>query len=375
VPVRPTPPVIAILLTVLVGSAPLARAQTAEQLLARVGPTIQERVERGIYAGFAIGVISGDTRATGFYGRRVDGSPAPPDLDTRFEVGSVTKTFTSLLLADMVTLGMVTLDTRLGELLPPGSYSAGVGRIDLKSLAVHRSGLPRLLIGARGDYLDAIARGTADDVYRHLANYDPAPTAGTKVYSNAGMEILGHVLERRSGESYEALLEDRILEPLEMTRTIVFVRDDRENLAVPHYFDRNRSGQLEPVDRYFYNRFSPASGGVVSTTRDMLRYLEAWLHPDRAPESLRAAIELASRLYAGDPVDAKNANALGWGRNQSSRHPGAIYFDHDGLTIGHTTFVLFSRERDRAVVLLTNTGIYDQTFSDFRALGYAILND
>jgi len=364
-----------ILATLLLGSAPLARAQTAEQLLARVGPTIQERVEQGVYAGFAVGVIAGDTRATGFYGRRGDDGPTPPDLDTRFEVGSVTKTFTSLLLADMVSMGTVKLETRLSELLPRGSYSPGVGQIDLKSLAVHRSGLPRLLIGAEGDYLDAIARGTAADVYHRLASYDPAPTAGTKVYSNAGMEILGHVLERRAGASYEALLENRILAPLEMTRTIIFVGEDRDNLAAPHLYDRNRSGRLEPIDRYFYNRFSPASGGVVSTTRDMLRYLEAWLHPDRAPQSLRGAIELASRLYAGDPVDAKNANALGWGRNQSSRHPSAIYFDHDGLTIGHTTFVLFSRERDRAVVLLTNTGIYGQTFSDFRALGYAILHD
>ncbi|MEZ4588107.1 MAG: serine hydrolase domain-containing protein [Gemmatimonadales bacterium] len=374
-PIRPATPAVAILASLIALQASPAGAQTAEQLIARVGPTIQKRVQEGVYAGLAIGVIAGDSRASAFYGRRTDGSPAPPDQDTRFEVGSVSKTFTSLLLADLVTLGVVSLDTRLSELLPAGSYSPAVGRIDLTSLAVHRSGLPRLIIGAEGDYLEAIARGTAPDVYRFLASYDPGPTAGTKVYSNAGMEILGHVLERRSGEQFTTLLQERILDPLEMSRTIVFVGDDRSNLAAPHYYDRNGSGRLEPIDRFFYNRFSAASGGVVSTTRDMLRYLEAWLHPGNAPETLRAPIELASRHYAGDPVDAKNANALGWGRNQSSRHPGAIYFDHDGLTIGHTTFVLFSRERDRGVVLLTNTGIYGQTFRDFRALGYAILND
>ena len=160
---------------------------------------------------------------------------------------------------------------------------------------------------------------------------------------------------------------------LGMSRTSVYIGERRDNVAMPYVYDRNGEKRTKPARGFFYNRFSPASGGVVSSLADMLTYVHAQLETERvADETLRDAIRLTLRPHAGDPVEEKNGNGIAWGRNQG-RGTSAIYFDHDGLTIGHTTFVLFSPARNRGVVLLANTGFYGEHFSEFRRIGYEIL--
>ena len=155
------------------------------------------------------------TFATGVQSRR---SADPVGADTIFPIGSITKVFTTLVLADAASNGVVSLDTPLAAILPE-TPPVGPYPITLRHLASHTSGLPRLPKGLRHQAL----RNRADP-YRNFSTADllaaleaarPHPVPGRRVrYSNFGMALLGEALSRQSGIPYHRLVLERVAGPL-----------------------------------------------------------------------------------------------------------------------------------------------------------------
>ena len=337
-------------------SAPSARATDAVigstvSLLpdSAISAIIRQRVESGKTPGIVVGIL--DAAGTRFVSHGT-GAPGAAVLDgaTLFEIGSITKTFTSAILADMAARGEVALDDPVAKHLPAGTRvpASGDRVITLADLATHFSGLPRLPNNlSPRDIRNPYADYTAEKLYAFLAAHElrRAPRESFE-YSNLGAGLLGHALALRAGTDYETLVRARVLGPLGMRDTkITLTAADSARLAAGH----NAGGQVVPA----WDLASlQGAGALRSSAADMLRYLAANIaaHADSTSNRpLAAALRLTHepRHSLGPGADI----ALAWGR--STTQSGATIFSHDGGTGGHRTFAAFDPGRRVAVIVLS----------------------
>lgn len=258
--------------------------------------------------GVVVGIIEPAGRRVVAHGRSGGPDGRPLDGDTVFQIGSVTKALTGLLLAEMVQQGEVAFDDNASRYMPRGaklptfSEAPASSPITLLHLASHFSGLPSMpdnfVLSARPD---PVAGYSERELFTFLSGYRLTRAPGTRgEYSNVGVALLGHLLARRAGMSYEALLRQRVLRPLGMSDTAITVdRGMAARLAPGH----NR--YLQPVDTWEM-RTMPASGSLRSTANDMLRLLAAYLRPQSVP--LTEALELA--LSTRSPAGSQGALGL-----------------------------------------------------------------
>jgi serine-type D-Ala-D-Ala carboxypeptidase/endopeptidase len=298
-------------------------------------------------ASMAIGLLVGDRAEVYGYGRVHDGKDGPPDGDTLYEIGSASKVFTSLLLADMTVRGQVALDEPVARLLPAAvtAPEGGVGSLTLAQLATHTSGLPRMPENFHPrDAANPYADYSAADLDAFVARYQLARPPGTYEYSNLGAGLLGHLLAGRAGMPYEALLAQRIARPLRMASTVVSVPASlRARFADGHTGDGEATGPWD-LDALV------GAGGIRSTVNDMLRFVRANLDPERAPADLRGALRMTHQPRADRPGGRV---ALGWHVGLDGAHPGILW--HNGETGGFHSFVAFDPERKLGVVVLAGS--------------------
>jgi CubicO group peptidase (beta-lactamase class C family) len=263
-----------------------------------------------------------------------------------FEIGSITKTFTAALLADMVAHGEVKLDDPVAKYLPPAAHvpSRGGKHITLVNLATQSSGLPRLPTNfAPRDSSNPYADYSVQQLYAFLASYQlPRDIGASYEYSNLGMGLLGHALALRAGVSYEELLRRRILTPLGMRETAITLTPElRARLAPGH----DAEGTVVP------NWDLPtlaAAGALRSTVRDMLTYLAANLDSMSRPLGRTLHSTHVPRREAGNP---DMQIGLAW--HILSRPTGNIVW-HNGGTGGYRSYIGFDPVRRVGVVLLSN---------------------
>ncbi len=230
-----------------------------------------------------------DADGTAFFqsGTFSAGDPRPITPDTQFELGSVTKVFTALLLAESERLGRVSrLDPAAKYLLPPGDPAQkAMSKITLLSLATHTSGLPRLPgnLGAKPDgNLDPYASYDRAMLVAALRLHGPvAPVGRAMDYSNFGVAVLGEALAAAWGTPYADALRTHVLDPLGMKSTTVGLsgQPPPAGLAPGH-----ASGKAVP--NWTFEAFAPA-GGLRSCSRDMALFLTACLGKGGAPAALR----------------------------------------------------------------------------------------
>lgn len=274
-------------------------------------------------------LVSGSTARRGAH-------PVRPD--TRFEIGSLSKTFTALLLADMVVRGEVGYDDPVDRYLPP--ECAPRARITLVGLATHSSGLPGLPPGL----WRSAARTWFSNPYRAFGPRDvlaAVPRARLRPgvrYSNFAVGLLGQVLARAADRPFEDLLADRVLRPLGLT--------DTGCAPAPQVTGHWHGLRVRPWEIPGL----AAAGGLRSSARDMLRYLAAHLAPGATPLE-RALTEVARPRLAVPGAD--HQLCLVW--NHRAR-PGHELVFHSGGTRGCTSFAGFSPQAGTAVVTLANTG-------------------
>ncbi|WP_271799870.1 serine hydrolase domain-containing protein [Dietzia maris] len=295
------------------------------------------------------------------------GRGATPDAHTLFEIGSVTKVFTALLLPDGVVRGQWRLDTPVRDLLPTGTDLPGGDDdpITLQHLATHTSGLPRTpgRLGLRENlaYLrtgvDPYSDLTESDVLAGLRGLRPRrhPGQGTPRYSNLGFGLLGIAMTSATGADFGALVRDRICGPLGMPDTVTedqMSDEQRRRTALGHR-SRRRGAEPWPL------RGMPGAGALRSTAADMTRFLAAHLDPSTTD------LEDAVRLTQATPPSGPERMGLGWHR----AGPGTLW--HNGGTGGFRSITVVDTVGGTLAVTLVNQtrGADLPTFRLLRAIG------
>jgi len=242
--------------------------------------------------GIVVGIIEPSGRRVVAYGHLAKGDPCTVDGDTIFEIGSVSKVFTSLLLADMVNRNQVTLDDPVAKYLPDDvTLPARSGKVmTLLELSTHSSGLPGLPTNLKPkDPRNPYAGYTVDDLYEFLSGYTLPRDPGSEFeYSNLGAGLLGHVLARRAGTDYESLIRRRITQPLSMADTGITLSSSMEQrMATGH------NAMLAPVASWDLPTLAGA-GALRSSANDMLTFLEAFLGYRESPlaPAMRAMLDV-----------------------------------------------------------------------------------
>jgi CubicO group peptidase (beta-lactamase class C family) len=275
--------------------------------------------------------------------------------DSIYEIGSITKTFTGLILSQMVEQGKTKFEDPVRELLPAGTVQKPAGpEITLLDLATQHSGLPRMPDNfTPADENNPYADYHAANMYAFLAKHGVAkPEKATFLYSNYGFGLLGEALSVRAGEPYPQLLKDEVLDPLGMYDTTIVLLPAQQPRFLPGH-----AGDHRPAHAWDLDAFAGA-GAIRSTASDMLTYLEANLHPEGVkPGNASAAAKTISSALALDHelrADASGGQqiALAW-----LYDPATGNYWHNGATGGYSAYAFFNPKGDYAAVVLVNTTI------------------
>jgi CubicO group peptidase (beta-lactamase class C family) len=295
-------------------------------------------LRQGTGAGLAIGVLTHGERRVFTYGTA--------NSDSMFQIASISKTFTGLMLARMVEQGQVRLDEPVRELLPPGTVKKPAGEeITLLDLATHHSGLPAIPNNFHpADPDHPFADYGPQQLYAYLKARGVAkPEDATFVYSGLGLGLLGQVLADRAGKTYDEQLRDEITGPLGLPHTVVILSAGQQQRFMQGYDAKHR-----PVNTADLNGPMAGAGAISSTAGDMLTYLNANLHPRTYP-ALSSSIALSHRLR--ESANAGQQIALAWAYT-----PATGTYWHNGATHGFTSHAFFDPRADCAAVVLINSG-------------------
>ena len=314
--------------------------------------------------GIVVGIVDAHGRRIVGYGAMDKGDSRPLNGRTLFEIGSMTKVFTSLLLAESVERGEVRLDDPIAKFLPPGvkTPERGGKQITLVDLATHTSGLPRLPTNlAPKDPNNPYADYSVDQLYAFLGSYAlPRDIGAQYEYSNLGGGLLGHLLALRAGTDYGTLVRRRITGPLGMTSTtIALTQGQKARLAAGH------DAGLDPAANWDIPTLAGA-GALRSDADDMLTFLAAELGYVKSP----LAAAMRAQLVPRRPTPMPGAEvALGW---HVSAVPGGPVVWHNGGTGGYRSMMAFDPKAGVAVVVLSNVatqaGVDDIAFHILRGL-------
>ncbi len=315
-------------------------------------------VTAGAYPSLVIGVVAGDRQEILPLGTVDDRQKRTPNADTVYEIGSVTKTFTALLLADAVERHEVSLEQAVQRLLPDYTIpKSGDVMITLLDLATQSSGLPRL-----PDNLlpkspaNPYAGYTTDRLKQFLAGYKlPRVPGASYEYSNLGFGLLGQALATHAGSTYGQLVHTRIAAPLSLNDTAI--------VPTPRMAERFTAGHDasgKSTSAWDLGALEGA-GALRSTAHDLLLYVKALMHPPSGPLS-KALAAVTQPRRATDRDQARIG--LAW---QIETRQGHTIIWHDGMTGGYASFAGFTADGERGAVVLTNIS------RDVAEIGFAAL--
>jgi D-alanyl-D-alanine-carboxypeptidase/D-alanyl-D-alanine-endopeptidase len=299
--------------------------------------------------GILIGVISPRGRQIISAGRRSSDDPRSPDGDTVFEIGSVTKTFTAVLLAEMAEQHEVALNDPVVKYLPTEFRipERNGKTISLLDLATHTSGLPFMPDESALPNESVTAKYSVADLRRFMASCELRGEIGKKwEYSNIGYWLLGEALVDRTGVDYETLLRRRVIAPLGLTNTDFELSSKmKTNFAAGHNAVLQPSPPISTLPIY---SLMPAAGGLYSTTNDLLKLLAVAMDYERS--SLSAATHLTWTTRR--PLSSKGSEqALGWTIIHDQNDELIV---HDGGTFGYASSIAWDPVRRAGVVVLSN---------------------
>ncbi len=327
---------------------------------AEIRSILADRIDqRKQSVGIVVGVVEPQGRRTVSYGAIGLNDGRTLDGDSVFEIGSITKVFTSLLLANVVERGEVALTDPVAKYLPTSVKvpERGGKQITLVDLATHTSGLPRMPENFKPrDPARPYEDYSPEQLYSFLSAYQLRRDIGSKFeYSNLGLALLGHALALRAGTDYETLVRTRILDPLGMNDTQISLTAGMQARLAAGYGYTHLG--LEQVPNWNMSVFSGA-GALRSTTNDMLTFLAAFLGYAETPLKRSMSTMLDVRRPSG--WDEKIA--LGW----LVRTPrtcllvcsslGNDIVWHNGGTGGYQSFIGFDPKNRVGVAILSNAG-------------------
>jgi D-alanyl-D-alanine-carboxypeptidase/D-alanyl-D-alanine-endopeptidase len=293
----------------------------------------------------------------------------PVNESTIFNIDSITKTFTTLVLADMVKQGIVNLNDPIEKYLPSNvkvpQYNGTT--ITLEDLATHTSGLPFLPsnIWLNNTVGNINPNYNSTQLYQGLSNTTLLSKPGTKfLYSDFGMGLLGHILSVKAGIPYEQLVKDRILDVLGMNDTkINLSENDIKRFPVGHV----NGSEIETPK---IPDVIAGAGAFRSTANDLLKYLSAnmgLLHT-KLDESISLQHLIQHPGVIENPMNYNEYVALGW---RILSNLGTETLTHQGAITGWNSFVGFTPTKQIGVVLLCSC---DSNNADTNNLAFVLLH-
>jgi len=309
-----------------------------------VKAVIRDNVNNGKHQSLFVGIVDENDVEYYYYGETAK-DENPIDENTIFEIGSVTKVFTTLILADMVEKGEVNLNDPIDKFLPEGvSTPSKNGRtITLFDLATHSSGLPRMPDNFPISDMNEQFQYDREEMYDSLSKVELSREIGSEYeYSNFGVSLLGHILSLQAGQSYEELLQERVLDKFGLESTCVKQCDElRDRFAKPHLFGF-------PANELNLSDDMSGAGEIRSSGKDMLTFLSYAM--GLKDSDLRSSFELTQKVNR--QIDDKLSIGLAW--HMLQKEDRTIIW-HNGATNGFTSFVGFDPESNQGVVVLTNS--------------------
>jgi len=328
--------------------APVATTNLMKTLADKnIDSVARKYIQKANTVGLSIGILKNGVVTTYNYGETARGNHTLPDANTLFEIGSITKTFTSTLLAYYVNEGKVKLDDPIAKYLPDSvAANKELQGITLTMLSNHTSGLPRL-----PDNFDNHSSSTEDPykdyTKKYLFDYLKTAKLASKpgkqyAYSNLAVGLLGTILEQVSGKTFEQMVQQIITQPLNMQSTAQTLNLKQQNKFVKVY---NESGK--ETSPWHFDVLAPC-GSLKSTVNDLLTYVKAEMTP--TDTKLSKAMELTHQV-----THTQKDLKLGLAWHIIVINNVAYYF-HNGGTYGCSSFLVFNPEKKLAVVVLSNCG-------------------
>jgi CubicO group peptidase (beta-lactamase class C family) len=315
---------------------------------AEIREILAERVDvQRRNVGIVVGIVTPVGRRVIPYGRFSRDDSQPLTGDTVFEIGSVTKVFTSALLADMARRGEVKLTDPVAKYLPASiTVGSNNGRaITLADLATHTSGLPFWPSNVPATREGALSMATYSEaqLFQFRSGFQVPDSIGSKwAYSNVDAALLGLALARRADGTYESLLKARVTDPLRLNSTAVAVSSEMKARVAAGYDAELRAAPAWEVPTL------AGAGGLHSSTNDLLTFLAA-LDGDRSPlEGVLTTMLETRRPGPGIP------QALGWWIVATGPGDGGIV-THDGGTLGFASAIAYDPKTRTGVAVLSNT--------------------
>ncbi|GHH17107.1 serine hydrolase domain-containing protein [Streptomyces lanatus] len=330
--------------------------------------TVRERLASAVAAVDAPDVVFAVSRS-GHRTLHCGGTAPPPRVDRqdlRYEIGSASKTFTALLLAQLIQRGLLTGGEPAAACLDPGRRTDRTP-VTLAHLVTHTAGLPTLPPGFYPRALPAwrtnpYGRYDAERVTGAFLRHRPRHRPGTRwQYSNFGVAVLGHALAAVSGTAWEELLGAHVLRPLGLTGTALRAEDPKTD-AVGH----GKDGRT-PTLAFDAGGFA-AAGAVRATPHDLLTFLEAHLDPAGSP--LGGALRSVRTPVLRRGLGHRHVHTTAWFRHPTSGGP--MYF-HSGATLGQQAFLGFRPDTGTALAALCTRRF--RARDAFIATAYAFLAD
>lgn len=280
---------------------------------------------------------------TGAVGQaQVGGQPAAADV--AYRIGSITKTFTAVLLVQLRDAGLLDLDDRLEQHLPGTRH----GAVTLRRMLAHVSGLQREPVGEL--WIDLVVPSRQELVEGFERAEQVLPQRAAHHYSNLAFAMLGEVVARRTGGTWEAALQERLLNPLAMTRTGVAPSEPRAQGYLPDPW----ADAVRPEPDMLTGAAGPAMQ-LWSTASDLARWAGFLADPDPTLLRVESLEEMRQPVVVFDP----HAFTLAWGGGlELWRRGERVMHGHGGAMPGFLAgCYAFRSETERlGAVVLTNTG-------------------
>ena len=288
----------------------------------------------------AIGFI--DSGVPKYYGVKMmnDSLFTVENYQKAYEIGSISKVFTSTLLSHEVQMGNVSLEDQITGFFDFPFHQ--ITPITLKALANHSSGLPRLPpnldlkeVDPQNPYKD-YDETMLDAFLKNELNL-PSSAVGTYKYSNLGAGLLGYVLAKQANQPFETLLQTNITEKYGMNNTTSL----REKISVPLVSGLDAKGN--ETSNWDFSVLSGA-GGILSTMEDMTKFTIA--HLDNDNKTLQMTTQ--------EPFRADDKKGVGMGWHLLKSESGKDWVWHNGGTGGYTSSLAFNKTTQNGVIILSN---------------------
>ncbi|MEQ9030807.1 MAG: serine hydrolase domain-containing protein, partial [Aggregatilineales bacterium] len=322
----------------------------SQEKFEKVVQIVKEMMEEHHVPGIALGIIDGDqTYTTGLGVTSVD-NPLDVTDETLFQIGSITKTYTTTAIMCLVEQGKLDLNARVRQYLPNFKVldDSVADKVTVKHLVTHSAGWV-------GDvFTDTGSNDDSMKLYmEQMAELDQlAPPDTVFSYNNAAFAVAGHLIEIVTGKPYEAAIQELIFEPLGLERSFFFPRDMMTfRFVVGHVVIDDVAKVQRP---WSIPRSSNAAGGITCHVKDLLSYARLHMEDGTTKDGTRLLSSETVQLMQTPqfPINDFDGDiGLSWWIKERN---GVKLVGHGGTTIGQTCDMVFAPSKRFAIAILAN---------------------